>query len=85
MKRLLMEDANKAYCFPPLYEEFARKIANAEYNTCCLNEAQFNNLVFMGTNDTVWDNNRELVNKLTPKSEPRTLKSVAERILTAYP
>ena len=85
VKTLLMEDANKAYCSPSLYEEYARKIANVEYSTCCLNEVQFNNLVFMGTNATVWDNNQELVNKLTPKSEPRTLKVVAERILTEYP
>ena len=84
VKRLLMEDANKAYCSPSLYEEYAREIANAEYSTCCLNEAQFHNLVFMGTNPTVWDKNQELVDKLTPEGELRTLKSVVERILTEY-
>ena len=85
MKRLLMDDANKAFCSGPLYEEYTRRIASVEYSTCCLNEAQFHNLVFMGTNKTVWDNNQELVNKLTPESEPRTLKVVVERILTEYP
>ena len=80
-----MEDANRAYCSRSLYEEYARRIANVEYSTCCLNEVHFNNLVFMETNPTVWANNQELVNKLTPKSEPRTLKAVAERILTEYP
>ena len=85
MKILLMKDANKLYLNPSAYEDHARKIANAEYKTICLDETQFRNLVFMETNPTVWDDNRELVNKLTPEGEPRTLKAVAERILTAYP
>ena len=85
MKILLMKDANKLYWDPSAYEDHARKIANAEYKTICLDEAQFRNLVFMGTNATVWEDNQELVNKLTPEGEPRTLKAVAERILTAYP
>ena len=50
MKRLLMEDANKAYRCSSTYEEYARRIANVEYSTCCLNEVHFTNLVFMGTN-----------------------------------
>ena len=80
-----MGDANKAFCSGPLYEKYTRRIASVEYSTCCLNEAQFHNLVFMGTNPTVWDKNQELVDKLTPESEPRTLKVVVERILTEYP
>lgn len=84
MKRLLMEDANKAFCSGSLYEEYARRIANVEYSPLFLNEEQFSNLVFMGTNKTVWDNNQKLVDKLTPEGDPRTLKAVAERILTEY-
>ena len=84
MKRLLMDDANKAFCSDSLYEEYARRIANVDYSICCLNEAHFTNLVFMGTNPTVWDNNQELVDKLTPAGEPRTLKVVVERILAEY-
>ena len=85
MKRLLMDDANKVYSCPSLYEEYARRIANAEYSPCYLDEAQFNNLVFMGTNKWVWSGCHELVDKLTPICEPRMLKAVAERILTEYP
>ena len=84
VKELLLKDANKAYCSPSLYEEYARRIANVDYSTCCLNEAHFNNLVFMETNPTVWAKNQVMVDKLTPGGEPRTLKAVVERILTEY-
>ena len=85
MKILLMRDANKNYRQPSRYEIFRDKIANAEYETICLNEEDFRNLVFMGTNDYVWLSNRELVDRLTPQGESRTLQDVVERIVTEYP
>ena len=85
MKKLLMEAANELYQCPSKYEEYRRKIKTAKYQIFSLNKAQFNNLVFMETNDTVWDKNQRLVNKLTPTGEPRTLKAVVERIVTEYP
>ena len=84
MKKLLMEDANELYQCPSKYEEYRRKIKTAKYQIFSLNEAQFNNLVFMETNTTVWDGKHRLVNKLTPEDEPRTLKAVVERIVRAY-
>ena len=85
MKTLLMRDANKLYWDPSAYEGHARKIENAEYQTICLDEAQFRNLVFMGTNDYVWLSNQELVDKLTPNDKSRTLEDVASRIIKEYP
>ena len=92
MKRLLMDDANNLYWCPSMYEEVASKIASADYDTRCLNETQFNNLVFMGTNSTVWPGRHKLVNKprsmvdkLTPKDKPCTLRSVVDRIMAEYP
>ena len=85
MKRLLIDDANELYKYPSKYEEYRRKIKMVKYETFPLSEAQFNRLVFMGTNATVWDKNWELVAKLTPEGEPRTLKAVVDRILKAYP
>ena len=80
-----MDDANELYWRPSKYQKYYHKIENAEYQTFCLSEKEFNNLVFMEANDTVWDENQKLVNKLTPKGESRTLKAVVERIVTEYP
>ena len=85
MKELLLKDANELYWCPSEHVDFRRKIEKAEYKTHSLSEREFNSLVFMEANDTVWDKNQELVEKLTPKGEPRTLKTVTERILQAYP
>lgn len=85
MKEKLMEDANKVFCYPSLFEKYACRIKKAKYRPHSLDAAEFKNLVFMGTNDTVWANNQTLVDKLTPEGEPRTLKTVVERILAAYP
>ena len=84
MKILLMRDANKNYRQPSRYETFRDKIANAEYETTCLNEEDFRNLVFMEANNYVWLANHELVGKLTPQGESRTLQDVVERIVTEY-
>ena len=85
MKNLLIEDANELYCWPSKYETYRRNIEKAEDERFCLTEAQFNRLVFMKANDTVWDKNQALVNKLTPAGQPRTLKAVTERIVKEYP
>ena len=85
MKELLMKDANELYLSPSKRQEYGRKIEKAEYDRFYLNEFQFNNLVFMEANDTVWDKNQELVDTLTPNGEPRTLRAVTDRILQAYP
>ena len=85
MKILLMKDANDLYSERSIYGDYARNIANAEYKTICLDEAQFRNLVFMGTNNYVWLLNDDLVDKLTPNGESRTLQDVVERIVAEYP
>ena len=85
MKVSLMKDANNLYWDRSRYEIHARKIADAEYTPICLDEVQFRNLVFMGTNDYVWLSNHELVDKLTPKCGSRTLQDVVKRIVTEYP
>ena len=84
MKRLLMEDANKLYWHPSKYEKHRHKIEKAKYKRSCLSEKDFNRLVFMETNATVWHKNQKLVNKLTPAGESRTLQAVVERIITEY-
>lgn len=84
MKIALMRDANKIDRDPSRYKTFARKIKQAEYEIICLNETQFRNLVFMGTNDYVWLSNWKLVNKLTPDGESRTLQDVVNRIVAEY-
>lgn len=84
MKERLMKDANKVFCCPSLFEEYTRRIENAEYSPCCLDKEQFNNLVFMQTNKWVWADNQELVDKLAPEGKPRTLNAVVERILREY-
>ena len=85
MKISLMRDANKLYSDPSAYECHERKIADAVYKPVCLNEAEFRNLVFMGTNNYVWLLNNDLVKKLTPNGESRRLQDVVERIVTEYP
>ena len=85
MKKLLMEDANELYWLPSKYERHCHKIEKAKYKRSCLSEKDFNRLVFMEANDTVWHENQKLVNKLTPEGGPRTLQDVAERIVTEYP
>ena len=85
MKDLLIKDANELYWCPSKYETFRRNIEKAEYKRFSLTEAQFNHLVFMEANDTIWDKNQALVNKLTPAGQPRTLKAVTERIVKEYP
>ena len=44
-----MKDADKVFCCPSLFEEYTRRIENAEYSLGCLDKEQFNNLVFMQT------------------------------------
>ena len=85
MKKLLMEDADELHQCPSKYGEYRHKITTVKYQTLSLNKTQFNNLVFMGTNTTVWNGKHRLVNKLTPEGKPRTLKAVVERIVTEYP
>ena len=85
MKKLLMEDANKLYWRPSKYEKHCHKIEKAKYKRFYLGEKDFNNLVFMEANNTVWHENQKLINKLTPEGEPRTLKVVVDRIMKEYP
>ena len=80
-----MRDTNELYECPSKYQEYRRKIEKAKYETLPLSEMQFNRLVFMEANATVWHENQKLVDKLTPESEPRTLKAVADRIVKEYP
>ena len=84
MKILLTRDANSLYRDLSRYENNARKIENAEYEPICLDELKFRNLVFMEANNYVWLANHELVGKLTPCGESRTLQDVVERIVTEY-
>ena len=84
MKELLMKDANDLYWCSSKYEEYRRKIKTVKYKTFCIDEKQFDSLVFMGTNATVWRDNQELVDKLTPEDESRTLKAVVDRIVKKY-
>ena len=84
MKELLMKDANDLYWCPSKYEEYRRKIQTVTYKTFCIDETQFNSLVFMEANATVWEDNQELVGKLTPENESRTLKAVVDRIVKKY-
>ena len=79
-----MRDANKLYSDLSEYKDSKRKIESATYETINLDEAQFRNLVFMEANNYVWLANHELVGKLTPCGEPRTLQDVVERIVTEY-
>ena len=85
MKELLMKNANELYWCPSKYEEYDRKIKTVRYETFLISETQFNSLVFMEANATVWEENQELVDKLTPEGEPRTFKAVVDRIVRKYP
>ena len=60
-------------------------IERAEYKIFTLSESDFDDLVFMEANDSVWANNQKLVDILTPKGKSRTLKEVVDRILKVYP
>ena len=85
MKELLLTDANRLSASRSKYEATQQRIERAEYETFTLTETDFCDLVFMEANDSVWTNNQELVDLLTPKGKSRTLKEVVDRILKVYP
>ena len=85
MKEHLLADANRLSASHSEYEATRQQIERAEYKTFTLSESDFNDLVFMEANDSVWANNQELVDLLTPKGKSRTLKEVVDRILKVYP
>ena len=85
MKELLLADANQLLASHSEYEATRRQIKRAEYKTFTLRESDFDDLVFMEANASVWENNQKLVDLLTPKGKSRTLKEVVDRILKAYP
>jgi len=85
VKELLLADANRLSASPSEYEATRQQIERAAYKTFTLNEADFDDLVFMEANDAVWANNQKLVDTLTPKGKSRTLKEVVDRILAVYP
>ena len=85
MKELLLDDANRLSASLPDYEATRRKIDAAAYETFTLSEADFNDLVFMEANASVWADNQTLINMLTPEGKSRTLKDVVDRIMKAYP
>ncbi len=85
MKELLLDDANRLCASLSEYEATQCKINLAEYKTFALSESEFNDLVFMETNDKVWVGNQKLVDILTPKGRSRTLKEVVGRIMKSYP
>ena len=85
MKKLLLEDANRLYASPSEYETIRHKINVATCKTFTLSEVDFNKLVFMEANDSVWANNQGLVDTLTPEGKSRSLKDVVDRIVRAYP
>lgn len=85
MKELLLADAHQLSASHSEYEATRQQIERAEYETFTLSEADFYDLVFMEANDSVWANNQELVDVLTPKGKSRTLKEVVDRIMQVYP
>ncbi len=85
MKELLLADANRLLTSPVDNEATRQQIENVEYETFTLREADFDDLVFMEANASVWANNQKLVDLLTPKGKSRTLKEVVDRILKVYP
>lgn len=85
MKELLLADANQLSASHSEYEATRQHIERAEYETFTLSESDFDDLVFMEANDSVWANNQKLVDTLTPKGKSRTLREVVDRILTVYP
>ena len=85
MKELLLDDAHRLSASIAEYEATRQQIDAAVYQTFTLDEADFNDLVFMEANDNVWADNQALVETLTPKGKSRTLKEVVDRILKVYP
>ena len=85
MKELLLADAHQLSTSHSEYEAIRQQIEIAEYETFTLHESDFDDLVFMEANDSVWANNQRLVDILTPKGKSRTLKEVVDRILKTYP
>lgn len=84
MKSILMKDANKLHSNRSEYEAHQRMIEKATYRRISLDYEKFRNLVFMGTNATVWHQNQDLVDKLTPEGKSRTLGDVVDRIIEEY-
>ena len=85
MKELLLADANRLSASHSEYETTRQQIERAEYKTFTLSKSDFDDLVFMEANASVWANNQKLVDLLTPKGKSRTLKEVVDRILKVYP
>lgn len=85
MKELLLEDAHQLLASPSEYEATRQQIERVEYKAFTLRESDFDDLVFMEANDSVWANNQQLVDLLTPKGKSRTLKEVVNRMLKVYP
>ena len=85
MKELLLVDAHQLSTSHSEYESTRQQIERAEYKIFTLSESDFDDLVFMEANDSVWANNQKLVDILTPKGKSRTLKEVVDRILKVYP
>ena len=85
MKALLLADADRLSASPSDHAAIRQQINAAAYQTLMLSEADFNDLVFMEANDTVWADNQALVDRLTPAGQSRTLKDVVDRILEVYP
>ena len=85
MKELLLADAHQLSASPSKYEATRQQIERAEYKTFTLRESDFDDLVFMEANASVWANNQKLVALLTPKGKSRMLKEVVDRILRVYP
>ena len=61
MKELLLVDAHQLSTSHSKYEATRQQIKSAEYKTFTLRESDFDDLVFMEANDTVWVNNQRLV------------------------
>ena len=85
MKELLLDDANRLSASLFEYKATRRKIDAVAYETFTLSEADFNDLVFMEANASVWADNQTLIDMLTPEGKSRTLKNVVDRIMKAYP
>ena len=81
MKTLLLADANRLFASPADHAAIRQQRDAAAYQTFTLNESDFNDLVFMEANDKVWADNQQLVDRLTPVGQPRTLREVVDRLL----
>ena len=84
MTELLLAHAHQLSTSPSKYEVTRQQIDRAEYKTFILSESDFDDLVFMEANASVWANNQKLVDILTPKGTSRTLKEVVDRMLKVY-